>query len=469
MRFKKFAVAALASASCGGLFALDASAAKIVAHSEDGFAGDAFTYIETDDFSVGLNDSGDFVFMGVRQGGEDENYDSFEALYRGNVNSPAAQQRLVRQGDVVDRKLITNIDHDGVRLNAAGDYTFSANIGYQAIYNDALFKSDRSVLLPDDTIDGYGIERMDEEGNDIDDSGRVAHHAKLISSNPGEDDHSGPDAIFFDGKKIAIEGELLAGETLVRLPQNNELRVNNSGQLAYTGVTKDAVRDENWDVIAPAEYALFKSTVTGDTVTHAVVAKTGDGFGPYGNLRTIREDYLDQNNLGHIAFGASVDVQTPRGYDAAVILVDEGDGPEVRFANGQTMADGRVLYEVDSSSGVLINDVGDIVFMASYVDGSEYGRRALFNQNGVLLVSTAYDNEGNITEFGTQFGEYYVNSISGEAWALNNLGQVLVGVGLVDAAGNYSSALVLVPEPATAALLVVGCVALVRKSGRRGR
>lgn len=451
---------ALALASSVAIGAGVAQAAQIVVHSVNGFAGDTLQGIETDDFSVALNDAGDFLFIGIGQGG------SSEALYKGNLHDPAAATRVVKVGEAYDQKFITYLDQDGVRLNQAGDFTFIAGIRTRSLpYADALFKNDRAILLPDDHIDGYDINYVDEEGNDIDDAGRVVHFAEIQDPDP-DDTNFQNDAIFFQGKVLVKEGQTIAGQPIVDLPQNNELRLNNSGQIAFTGVIKEAVRDENFQLVSPREYALFRTTVTGGTTTHAVVAKTGDLVPGLGLIENIREDYIDQNELGHIAFAASFD-----NYAKTAILVDEGDGsgPEVRFAPGMALSDGSLIQRVDSSDGVLINDRGDIVFIGRYVDDSESGRRALFNQDGVLLVGTQYDDEGNPIGRGTQIGDYYVHYFSGEAWALNELGQLLVGVTLVDVAGNYSTAMVLIPEPATAGLVLGAAALALGRRSRRGR
>jgi hypothetical protein len=238
--------------------------------------------------------------------------------------------------------------------------------------------------LPDDTI----LNKIFLEGGVAMNSlGEVAFHGETSRS----------PAVFTQNGLVAKKGGTLPdGTTADRIYDTGGVAINLLGQVAFHGR----------DIDGRLEAAFIQD---------GLVAKEGDPL----EDGTIPEEISASgkvaiNLFGEVAFHGQIEVEGGL-FDETFRAVFTQDGVVVK--EGDTLPDNTILDEISNTSGVAINDFGQVAFHGAVVDPAvgDDTLSAVFTQDGLVV------KEGDTLPDNTIVGEIRKNG----GVAINLLGQVV--------------------------------------------
>lgn len=447
-----------------------------------------------------------------------------EGAYRGN---PSLVQEIAQTGDLVSGipfNEFATAQQPGPAINASGTVLMHVSLGIPAVANALVIGNPSSqtlVVVEGDAAPGNG-QIVPAGRGDLSDTGRVAFSANLFNTSGGSSDD---DAIFrWDGSgqplvPIVREGDpapdangtffVSGGSGSFSSPS-----VNNAGQVAFfseiagssisfdrgvfrgDGGTPTTIARVGGSAPSGGTYNDFGPgtsvpiNITGQVAFHASTSAGATGvFRGDGTTTTIialngsipsnapgvtvgfpiRQVTL--NDAGQVAF-----MTTSSGGDSGIFRGDGSGGSLIAIAyEDMPSPDGDgVFNSTFSSQDFALNNLGQVVFTASVdstpgvAGGNEAALFFFDDALGLLKIARVGDSFLGSTFAALTFaGTDQLGVLSPNQSGLNNLGQVAFNFQLAD--GRDGIAMWSVPEPSTAALLLLAGSVVVRRKNGRGR
>jgi hypothetical protein len=303
--------------------------------------------------------------------------------------------KVAAEGDTLpDGTVLRDILLDGgVAINLDGQVAFG---GRGDDNTDAVFTQAGKIVAVGDTLgDGKTLTALHGEVGIAGglSSDQVAFHGKFET---GFDD---PDtvAVFTQVHEIAAVGDAIAGEVfLVDIDSEGKVAINNFDQVAFHGKAVDQEDGHEFDL-----ERVRVVIISDDNSDQSVAAQEGDALAD----GTLVEDISESggvaiNDMDEVAFHGRVgDLK------AVFTSNDRVDARGTAALEGDTLADGTLLDDIEVNGGVAINLFGDVAFHGDAIDPAVGGDsvKAVFTQNGLVA------KEGDILPDSTPLEEIEVN------------------------------------------------------------
>ena len=300
--------------------------------------------------------------------------------------------KVVEEGDTLpdDTILNTIFLEGGVSLNSLGEVAFHG----ETSRSPAVFTQDGLVVKKFQTLpDGTTVDRIYYNGGvAINLLGQVAFH--------GRDNDGRTEAAFTKSGLVAKEGDPLEDDTIPEvISANGKVAINLFGQVAFHGQIEvgEGLKKETFRAVFTQDGLVAQEAVA--LPDNNIIVEISDTSG------------VAINDFGQVAFhGEVVDPGPGPGSDTLSAVFTQ-DGLLVK--EGDTLPDGNIVGEIRKNGGVAINLLGQVVFR-----GRTGGTEAVFISDGLDTLVVA--REDTTLPDGTTLTK--ISDTSGVA--INDLGQV---------------------------------------------
>lgn len=382
-----------ATLSLGSTLAYAQTAYQLEVIARAGMTFDSRTIrgVESDDFSVSLNDHGQFVFLGQLPGAEGFGYSE---LFSGDLRTGQIQNLAGRLTPYAG-SAIRNFYEDSLRIDNAGRVSFAAvPVRTPQTFESVLYRGGSVYVAPGQQIDGVEIISFTSGASSTNASGDLAWQAATVAPN------AAPHAVFLNQTFIARSGTLFAGEVIVNVRADGYTHVSDAGDVLFAA---DLPGDRA---------ALLRRNANG---AQSIVVKVGDTIPGAGQINYLSPTEARITPSGGVAYLATVD--DPNSTIDETVLVIDG---QIRARKNGAIG-GQGFFRLSERDGTEVNDLGQFAFIATAQESNPYNRDFLFTSEGLVV------KPGTVIS-GAGGGSITVDTLGGEAWDLNNRGELIFAV-----------------------------------------